>query len=270
MSRLAFLALLPLTAVVGHDYTLCTDLPVDHVHISSLNFDPDDPPSGKPVVVSFNATPDIAIPSGSILAEAYLFGVLVPGSPTFDLCKDVGLQCPLLPGAGISGSITYDVPSAAPTGIPVTLKLPIKDSNQSTIGCVQAKATIGSVNAGQGVLVAVEGALTEQRLSQVEKPPEPLPGITVAAGSKARRALLDMQYASEPAWSALFGSWREQFGKRRLGAYASVEEEAKRYQAFKANIAKLHRTFVDTGVHIDADERSDWTHDELNTLAHFA
>jgi len=262
-----FGTLVVISAVLGHDYEQCPDVSVDHLHISSLTLGPDAPSPGEAVLVSVSGTPDVAIPAGTLTADVYLFGVLIPGSPTFDLCKDVKLTCPLAAGVVINGSVSYVVPSASPKGIDVTLKLPFKDAAKADLGCVQAKVTIGSLQVGEGVLGDVDGVLTELTVQEGTAPPTTLPDV---AASKARRALLDMQYQSEPAWSTLFAAWRAQHGKRRLVEYASVEEEAKRYQAFKVNIARLHRTFVDTGLRVDADERSDMTHDELSTLAHFA
>ena len=58
-----------------------------------------------------------------------MFGIHVPGAPTYDLCKDVGVSCPLTPGKPVAASVDYSVSSHVPAGIDATIKLELRDNS---------------------------------------------------------------------------------------------------------------------------------------------
>ena len=126
----------------------------DHVHVSRIELSPDPPKPGLNVDVTFNATPDVAVSDGTLHVTVTLFGVPVPDTPTFQLCSEIGVKCPVAPGQNISGHAAYGVSKIVPSGIHVTITLTAKTAAGATIGCVSFDTPIGHA----GVLEEIGGA----------------------------------------------------------------------------------------------------------------
>jgi len=222
----------------------------DHVHVSRIELSPDPPKPGLNVDVTFNATPDVAVSDGTLHVTVTLFGVPVPDTPTFQLCSEIGVKCPVAPGQNISGHAAYGVSKIVPSGIHVTITLTAKTAAGATIGCVSFDTPIGHA----GVLEEIGGAAvpwsaSARQLDAVESP--------AGGGEEAER------------WRAVFALWRAQHG-RGASAYADRSEEARRLSIFKANIVGYEKRYRETGVMPTADAHADRTRDEVATLSHFA
>ena len=209
----------------------------DHVHVSRIELSPDPPKPGLNVDVTFNATPDVAVSDGTLHVTVTLFGVPVPDTPTFQLCSEIGVKCPVAPGQNISGHAAYGVSKIVPSGIHVTITLTAKTAAGATIGCVSFDTPIGHA----GVLEEIGGAA------------EPWSADASTASS----------------WRAVFALWRAQHG-RGASAYADRSEETRRLSIFKANIVGYEKRYRETGVMPTADAHADRTRDEVATLSHFA
>ena len=82
-----------------------TCVSADHMHLSDLTLSPDPPVHGEHVSLKITSTPDIAITAGTVTVAATVFGIPVPGGPTYDLCTDVGFHCPLAPAKPVAASV---------------------------------------------------------------------------------------------------------------------------------------------------------------------
>ena len=95
----------------------------DHAHLSDLSLSPDPPVHGARVALQITTTPDIPITSGTVNVAVTVFGIPVPGTPTYDLCTEVGVSCPLVPGKPVAASVDYSVSPHVPAGIDATISL---------------------------------------------------------------------------------------------------------------------------------------------------
>ena len=95
----------------------------DHAHLSDLSLSPDPPVHGEHVSLQITTTPDIEIASGTVDVAVTVFGIPVPGTPTYDLCTEVGVSCPLVPGKPVAASVDYSVSPHVPAGIDATISL---------------------------------------------------------------------------------------------------------------------------------------------------
>ena len=222
----------------------------DHVHVSRIELSPDPPKPGLNVDVTFNATPDVAVSDGTLHVTVTLFGVPVPDTPTFQLCSEIGVKCPVAPGQNISGHAAYGVSKIVPSGIHVTITLTAKTAAGATIGCVSFDTPIGHA----GVLEEIGGAAvpwsaSARQLDAVERAGRRRRG----GGAVARRVRAVARAA-----------------RARRERVRGPSEEARRLSIFKANIVGYEKRYRETGVMPTADEHADRTRDEVATLSHFA
>jgi hypothetical protein len=61
---------------------------------------------------------------------------------TFDVCKDLGVACPIAPGTEWTASASYTIPSIAPAGIAVEVEANIKTANGDGLACVDMDVTV--------------------------------------------------------------------------------------------------------------------------------
>ena len=222
----------------------------DHVHVSRIELSPDPPTPGLNVDVTFNATPDVAVSDGTLHVTVTLFGVPVPDTPTFQLCSEIGVKCPVAPGQNISGHAAYGVSKIVPSGIHVTITLTAKTAAGATIGCVSFDTPIGHA----GVLEEIGGAAVPWSASARQ-----LDAVEARPAAARRRS---------------GGAPCSRCGARSTGAARARtrirSEEARRLSIFKANIVGYEKRYRETGVMPTADEHADRTRDEVATLSHFA
>ena len=146
----------------------------DHAHLSDLSLSPDPPVHGERVSLKITTTPDIAVTGGSVTVVVTVFGIPVPGTPTYDLCTEVGVSCPLAPGKPVAASVEYGVSSHVPPGIDATISLQIKDGDGTEIGCATFEVKV-SGGEGEGLLGSVERSEARRKLGAKQQPPQPQP-----------------------------------------------------------------------------------------------
>ena len=144
----------------------------DHAHLSDLSLSPDPPVHGEHVLLQITTTPDIEIASGTVDVAVTVFGIPVPGTPTYDLCTEVGVSCPLAPGKPVAASVEYGVSSHVPPGIDATISLQIKDGDGTEIGCATFEVKV-SGGEGEGLLGSVERSEARRKLGAKQQPPPP-------------------------------------------------------------------------------------------------
>ena len=208
---------------------------------------PDPPKPGLNVDVTFNATPDVAVSDGTLHVTVTLFGVPVPDTPTFQLCSEIGVKCPVAPGQNISGHAAYGVSKIVPSGIHVTITLTAKTAAGATIGCVSFDTPIGHA----GVLEEIGGGRCRGRRARASSTRSSCGRRRRGGGAVARRVRAVARAAQA----------------RRERVRRSVEE-ARRLSIFKANIVGYEKRYRETGVMPTADEHADRTRDEVATLSH--
>merc|ERR1719502_1143234 len=142
------------SAAPAHDFKLCSS--TDHAKFTSVTLAPDPPVHGQDLVVTLNGTPDIDVSAGKVIVGVTVYGIPVPGTPTYDICKDVGLTCPIKAGTAITPKVSYGINSKVPAGIDATVKLTIEDGSGTEISCVSLDAKIS----GSNMLSDVEGELS--------------------------------------------------------------------------------------------------------------
>jgi len=125
-----------------------TCVSADHMHLSDLTLSPDPPVHGEHVSLKITSTPDIAITAGTVTVAATVFGIPVPGGPTYDLCTEVGFHCPLAPAKPVAASVDYRVSPHVPPGIDATISLQIKDGGGAEIGCASFDVKVGGAEGG--------------------------------------------------------------------------------------------------------------------------
>ena len=151
----------------------------DHVHVSRIELSPDPPKPGLNVDVTFKATPDVAVSDGTLHVTVTLFGVPVPDTPTFQLCSEIGVKCPVAPGQNISGHAAYGVSKIVPSGIHVTITLTAKTAAGATIGCVSFDTPIGHAGVLEEIGAAVPWSAGARQLDAVE--------VAAGGGEEAER-----------------------------------------------------------------------------------
>ena len=125
-----------------------TCVSADHMHLSDLTLSPDPPVHGEHVSLKITSTPDIAITAGTVTVAVTVFGIPVPGAPTYDLCTEVGFHCPLAPAKPVAASVDYRVSPHVPPGIDATISLQIKDGDGAEIGCASFDVKVGGAEGG--------------------------------------------------------------------------------------------------------------------------
>ena len=125
-----------------------TCVSADHMHLSDLTLSPDPPVHGEHVSLKITSTPDIAITAGTVTVAVTVFGIPVPGAPTYDLCTEVGFRCPLAPAKPVAASVDYRVSPHVPPGIDATISLQIKDGDGAEIGCASFDVKVGGAEGG--------------------------------------------------------------------------------------------------------------------------
>merc|ERR1712028_103621 len=102
----------------------------------------DSPIPGKPLKVTFTGTPTQDIVDGDTVSiTAKVFGVAL-GHVDFNACKDLGLTCPVKAGTASTWSAIYNIPSAAPGGVPITAEFTAHNA-AGTYSCVDVDVVMG-------------------------------------------------------------------------------------------------------------------------------
>ena len=144
VERTAILLLALLSFGCAHDFQVCEGIS-DELKITSVNLTPDPPAAGKSITVEVDGGPtSVEVKGGKATLNIYAFNTHIYGPLSFDLCTDFGVKCPVANGAKWDGKITYPIPSVAPKGLKLSLKIDITDENSKELSCFKVDTTIGS------------------------------------------------------------------------------------------------------------------------------
>ena len=218
----------------------------DHVHVSRIELSPDPPKPGLNVDVTFNATPDVAVSDGTLHVTVTLFGVPVPDTPTFQLCSEIGVKCPVAPGQNISGHAAYGVSKIVPSGIHDD-----HADGEDGGGRDDRLRLVRHADRHAGVLEEIGGA----RAVVGGRAPARRGRGAAGGGEEAER------------WRAVFALWRAARARPEC-VRGSLRGAARRPSIFKANIVGYETRYRETGVMPTADAHADRTRDEVATLSH--
>merc|ERR1711865_816510 len=139
MQKILLCALL-VAAAVAHDFKTCGT--GDKLGVATVTVAPDSPIPGKPLKVTFTGTPTQDIVDGDTVSiTAKVFGVAL-GHVDFNACKDLGLTCPVKAGTASTWSAIYNIPSAAPGGVPITAEFTAHNA-AGTYSCVDVDVVMG-------------------------------------------------------------------------------------------------------------------------------
>jgi len=141
MMKFAVCALL-VAAAAAHSFTHC-DSSVDHLGLSALTLSPDPPAAGKVLTVNLAGHTDEAVTGGTAALKVSVYGITI-ATISFDVCKDMGIACPLAANSAFNGKITYTIPSAAPSGVTAQAQVTVTDVKGLKLSCINIGVTIGS------------------------------------------------------------------------------------------------------------------------------
>lgn len=224
------LVLLAATAsqAAAHSFSKCGD---DSLHISAVTLDPDPPVVGKTLSVTFSgqAPKTVAITDGAAAQlEVQVFGITI-ATVNFDVCKDMGVSCPVAAGAPFKGTVTYQIPSAAPASTSATAKVMVKDASGAALSCVELSVTLAKSSAATATAAATTTKTTVQLMSTL---------LSVQQASASSSSSVTIPTRSRTEMEFLFEAWRVQF---RDHVTIEPKDYADRLDVFAANAAKVER-----------------------------
>lgn len=141
MKFVAVVFLFALVATVSaHDFSECAGSPAQF-GITGITLNPDSPVPGKDLTVSIAASPKATITGGTASLKVTVLGITI-ATKNFDVCKDLGVTCPLAAGKAVTGTVTYNIPSAAPKGVKAHAEIDISDTTGKKLDCVGLDLTV--------------------------------------------------------------------------------------------------------------------------------
>ena len=156
MKLAATTALLLGTAATAHDFKSCPGAAGD-LAVTSIELNPDPPSTGKNLDVSFTGTPSLGVTAATLTIDIKLHGVAVT-SIDFDVCKDLGLTCPLASGVGFTAKASYSLPDVPlPPFLSITVESTFTSGN-TPLDCYTLDTKVGSELLGAGQF---NGTLTD-------------------------------------------------------------------------------------------------------------
>lgn len=143
MSLLKTSVLLILAAVVyAHDFTLCSGVD-DHLGVTTVDFNPDEPAGGELLQVTLLGTNDEEVSGGTAKFTVTAFGIKV-ADISFDLCKDMGLTCPVAAQTSWKAGLNYTLPKLPiPAGLKADGQLVVTSTAGAELSCLNVVVTIG-------------------------------------------------------------------------------------------------------------------------------
>jgi hypothetical protein len=252
----------------AHDFKSCVT--PDHIHTSAVVLSPDPPVHGQTVTIVATLKPDLAITGGKVDLVVTVFGIPVPGSPTFDSCKDLGVSCPTTVGKIYNVSASYGLSSSVPAGIAAEVELKAMDTSGTEFGCIHVDVKVSSAESSSSLFQSMEDGLSELNpFRKLVEAPSALSQLLAAPASTAAedgRRMLEAAYHDAPEWAGLFRAWQKQHST----VYDSAVAEGQRFSTFMANIKRLQNSRGQPGAQLVAGRHADKTADEMRTFAHFA
>uniref|UniRef100_A0A7S2QVJ3 MD-2-related lipid-recognition domain-containing protein n=1 Tax=Triparma pacifica TaxID=91992 RepID=A0A7S2QVJ3_9STRA len=113
----------------------------DGLGISSVTFSEEPVVPGSTLTITVDATPTVAITDGATLTFDILLGAFPIMSVEKDVCKDLGVTCPLPAGVSTEISVDVDIKSSAPAAS-VTAEVTTTNGDGSAVSCVDIPLTV--------------------------------------------------------------------------------------------------------------------------------
>jgi len=192
-----------LGAVSAHDFSICSGVS-DKIGVTGVSLSPDPPVGGQDLKITISGTPTVDVTGGTLSATIKVLGIQI-ASVDFDVCKDLGITCPAAKGKALSGSFTYTIPSAAPSGVTASVEATVKDTSSNELTCVDMSVKVGSTYSATS----------------------PMQNLRSTASSSMSRKSVEF----------LFESWRKEHGF--VHDFKDAEEFVKRMDIFGDNIEKI-------------------------------
>ena len=129
---------------LAHDFTVCDGI-TDDLKITAVDLSPDPPAAGKSLTVKVTGGPtSVAVTGGEATLNGFAFNTHIYGPLSFDICTDFGVKCPVAAGDSWDGQISYPIPSVAPKGLKLSLKVDITDEKNQELSCFKIETALGS------------------------------------------------------------------------------------------------------------------------------
>jgi cathepsin B len=113
------------------------------LEVTSVDVSPIYP--GEPVSVTYAATPKVDIPESGVEGdvEVYVLGFKV-AHVSFDFCDELNsVDCPIKAGAPFKGTLSYTIPSEAPDGVDLTMKIIVANKvTNVNLSCVEMEVRV--------------------------------------------------------------------------------------------------------------------------------
>jgi len=201
----ALTALMVISAACGQlaaaaDFSVCSGA-TDHLGVDAVTLSPAAPAGGETLTVTMKGTTDdsTAVSSGTAALSIKAFGITI-GTVNFDICKDLGVECPVAPKTTWTGKISYNIPSAAPAGITVSVETKITTGVSTQLSCID---------------------------------------LSLKLGSKAQTGFGQSNWLAGDWSEYLFRSWIVQHGKHNEDWAKSAGEYVRRHHIFEENLRKI-------------------------------
>merc|ERR1719387_1049549 len=127
-------------AAQSHKFSVCDDSKND-LGVTEIDV-PDPVKVGIKLQVKFSGTTKVDFSAGKAHVKVLLFGVDVTDLD-FDICKDMGVQCPKKAGDKWTGTVTYPIPKLpTPFAATVTIQIEAKDATGKVLSCVSVDVKV--------------------------------------------------------------------------------------------------------------------------------
>ena len=110
---------------------------VDQLGISGVDVAPRPVGPGEAVTVKFSGTAADAITAGDATLTLRAIGTVI-ATEDYDLCADMGIDCPLAAGDSFTGSFEYQVTDDVSQSITVSAEIIFADTAGDELACISA------------------------------------------------------------------------------------------------------------------------------------
>ena len=154
-----FAAVLLAFGAFAHEFASCKDHKTDLLGVERVEFSPDPPKSGQDVSVTVSGHAQVELTGGKLKVDYRVFGVVVT-SEEYNVCDIIA--CPLQPGDEYKGTVTQTVPAGTPSHLGATVRMTLKNQDDSTVSCLESYVQIGAMERVEGTLGETHHILKEE------------------------------------------------------------------------------------------------------------
>lgn len=139
-----FIGLLALAgAAYAHDFEVCSG-ETNKLGITDVTLNPDPVVPGENLSVTVSGKTTVDVTEGSAELDVKFMKIKI-FHQTFDICKDLGVSCPIKAGQEWTGKITQPIPKELLKG-KVEVDIKLADDKKADLGCVDLKVQIDKKN----------------------------------------------------------------------------------------------------------------------------